>query len=762
MQTYKNEVDLGEIFLVLRYYKWFILFIMLLSLVGSAVYLYFTPSVYSTHSILEVKTYDKGSRATDDLLQNAFYSAKKDVDKEIEILKTFAINNKVLNRVNLRSQIFIEDGYKSIEKYGEDAPIEIRYLKILDPRIVGRKIRLIPQEDGFSFRVRSKGIKGVLKKEEAMLDPHRRYSYGQLITTPYFEIMIRKRAPLDKPIYFILNGDNYTTYENIVQRKLIVNQLNKQASLIVINYEDTIPSRGVEYVNSLVDIFLKNGLDRKNRRNSNILEFIDQQLVERKKKLDESEDKLRKFKVKNRIVSKSVQTDTMIANLSKVDFEISENRLKKSLVDNVLAIVQSGENIESVASSLEELGDDVTIKYILALAKLKDEERKLVPHYTDEYPKLIAVREQIASNEAKIIQNIENLEASIANRLEGLQAIKSRYEKNLLKLPEEDISLIKLTSKYQLNFKMYDYLLQKKDENEMIRVATISDYEVIEKAYPKRHPVKPNRTLIMLSSLIVGLIVGGIISLILSALRNKIKTLKDIKSETSLDIHGVIPFFKEWKNRKIWVYENPHGALSDGFRMLRTDLDLLYSGTGSKSILVSSMDAKEGKSTVVINLGAILQLSGYRVLVVDLNLKRPVLHQYFDIDAEVGISEYLHGTENMSEIIYSTLYPNLDLIPAGHSLANPAELLLSNKLEKMFTHLKERYDYIIIDSTSIGSSIDTLSLMKYTDINLIVFRVNKARKSYINKLERMIDKYHLKHVGIVVNGVKNKDIKNKF
>ncbi len=762
MKKYKNEVDIGEIFLVLGDYKWLILLVMLLSLVASSIYLYFTPSVYSTHSIVEVKTYEKGNLATDDLLQNAFYSTKKDVDKEIELLKTFAINEQVLNKVNLRSQIFVENGYKSMEKYGKDAPIKIEDLKILDQHIVGKKIRLVPHPHGYALRIKQSSLKSMIKKEELKLNDQKIYPYGEEIETPYFRITIKKQKTITQPLYFVLNGDNYTTYENIVQRKLTVQQLKKQASLIVIKYEDTIVDRGVEYVNSLVHIFLENGLQKKRDRNRNILDFIYKQLEERKKKLDESENELRAFKVKNRIVSKSVQTDTMIANLSKVDFEILENQLKKSLVENILATLRRGDDVESIASSLSELGDDATIEYIMTLSKLKEEERTLEPHYTDEYPKLIAVRQQIASTQERIVQNIKNLQRAIDNRLEGLKKIKNRYDRNLLKLPEEEITLIKLTSKYQLNFKMYDYLLKKKDENEMIKVATIPDYEVIENAYPRRHPIKPNRTLIMLSSLIVGLILGGVIALILSALRNKIKTLKDIESETDLNIHGVIPFYKEWKNRKIWVYENPQSLLSDSFRKLRTDLDLLYPEKKSKIILLSSMDSKEGKSTVAVNLGAILQLSGYRVLMIDLNLKTPLLHHYFDIDAEVGISEYLNGIENLADVIYSTLYPNLDIIPAGSSLANPAELLLSNKLEKIFIHLKEQYDYIIVDSGSIGTSIDTLSLMKYTDINLVLFRVNRAQKAYVNKLEKMIDKYHLKNIGIVVNSVKNSDIKNKF
>ncbi|MCK4442085.1 MAG: hypothetical protein KAU90_08750, partial [Sulfurovaceae bacterium] len=155
---YRNEVDLKAILSTISDYKWFILLIMFLSLLTSAVYLYFTPSVYSTHSILEVKDYNKNNRATDDLLQNAFYSTNKEIDKEIEILKTFALNRKVLNEINLKTQIFIEDKHKSIEKYGNESPIEIDNVEVLDNNILGKKIQLIPRDGGYSLKIKKKYI----------------------------------------------------------------------------------------------------------------------------------------------------------------------------------------------------------------------------------------------------------------------------------------------------------------------------------------------------------------------------------------------------------------------------------------------------------------------------------------------------------------------------------------------------------------------------------------------------------------------------
>ena len=761
-KKYKNEVDLKEIVSIVGDYKWIVLFVMFLSLIISSIYLYFTPSIYSTHSIIEVKNNNKNNSATDDLLQNAFYSTNKEIDKEIEILKTFTVNNKVLNKINLKTQIFIKDGHKIVEKYGDETPIEIFNVEILDNAIVGEKIELIQRESGYSLKIVKKVVDTIFPKDIITLDSKKIYSYNSTIQTDYFRLNIKRNRRDKEIVYFRLNGDNFSIYENIVNQKLKIKQLNKQAPLIVISYEDTIPKRASAYVNSLVKIFLENGLERKNRRNKKILDFIEEQLAQTKKKLTSSEDKLRNFKVSNGIVSKSTQADTMISNLSRIDFKISENQLKENLVNNILVVIKNSQSVESVASALSELGDDITANYIGSLEKLKIEKEILEEEYTGEYPKLIIVNNQIESLKKKIIANIENLKKSITNRLNGLEKIKNKYETNLLKLPKEDTNLIKLTRQYEVNSKMYDYLLEKKSENDMIKVATVSDYEVIEKAYPKKQSVKPNRTMIMLSSLIVGLIMGGVIALILNGLQYKIKTIRDIESAISLQINGIIPFYNRWKNYKIWVFDRPQSFFSNNYRKLRTDLKFLYDSSSSKNILITSIADKEGKSTTAVNLSAILQLSGYKVLAIDLDLRNPSLHRYFDIDNTIGVSDYLSGIENISEIVFSTLYPNLDIIVAGSSLANPSELLLSDKIGIMLNKLKNEYDYIIIDSASIGSLMDTLNFMRYTDINLVVFRANKSKKSYINLLKTMVNKYNLENIGIVLNGIKTREIQNKI
>jgi capsular exopolysaccharide synthesis family protein len=242
----------------------------------------------------------------------------------------------------------------------------------------------------------------------------------------------------------------------------------------------------------------------------------------------------------------------------------------------------------------------------------------------------------------------------------------------------------------------------------------------------------------------------------------KLKDIDDIEILTSLPIYAKIPILRKKKGYRIEVFETPESIFTDSFRKLRTNLQLLSQDniSNSKVILMTSLVDGEGKSLSVANLGAILQLAGYKIIVVDLNLHNPTLHKYFDIDFDGGVADYLSGKENMSDIVFSTAYPNLDIIPSGYVPINPSELILSKRVETMFKKLRERYDYVLVDSPSLLSYTDTLHLMKYSDFNLVVINPNLVKKSHIIELNKMIKKYKLTNIGLILNKISLKYIYN--
>jgi capsular exopolysaccharide synthesis family protein len=301
---------------------------------------------------------------------------------------------------------------------------------------------------------------------------------------------------------------------------------------------------------------------------------------------------------------------------------------------------------------------------------------------------------------------------------------------------------------------MYDYLLKKESESKITQLATFSDYKIIDHAYTSYRPIKSKFIISMLLSIIFGLIIGTILAFIRNSLNNKVKGQEDIKNITSLPIYGSIPFCKQ-KPYQLQVELNPRSPFTEGFRNLRTNLQFIHKRKKATTILITSTIASEGKTTVSANLAKILEMAQYKTLLVNLDIRKPTLHKFFDIDNSIGVTNYLNGQYNETEIIRHTEFGTLDIITSGPIPENPSELILSKRLPLLFEKLKTMYDYIIIDTAPIGIVTDTKNIMKYTDLNLILLKENFAKKEFIQTIEKMIIQYQFQNVGLILNASSN-------
>jgi len=753
-----NEFESRDLFTILNQYKWLILLVSFISLALSNVYLYLNPEIYSTHGIVEVKTYDKNARLTDDLLQKTFYTTNKETDKEIELFKTFDINKLVIESMNFRTVVLKKDKYRKVELYGKDNPLIFKNITIDNIKIIDKIIKLTPNENGFSLEIEHSLKDKVLSKlfNEKMLyfKDKKSFSYGEFIKTDFFKLLIEKKRKFTEPIYFKLSGDTHDVFNDIIKKKLIVTQVNVKAPLISISYEDNIPERAVTYVDRLIQNFLKKEKIKKNRRTSEMLKVITEQLIETEKKLRSSENKLESYKVAHNIINPSRQTDIIISQISKVTQEVSELRIKIDFFDKMIEILNSGASLDSISPFLVEINDRATLLLLSQLDKLKSQAEELQLEYTEEYPELVTIRGKIERIREKIFRNVKNMQSILEKKLSELESRELNQKDSILEFPKNEIKLINLTRNYDVNSKMYAYLLEKKSEQELVTKSVVADYIYVDKPFVPKKSIKPKRILIIGGFLVFGLMLGILLAMILSRLSSKIKTVEDVENHTDIPLYGVVSFSNKVKKKNIEVFSNPQSKFTESFRKLRTDLQFLLKSSDSTTILVSSLAKGGGKSTVASNLGAILQLAGYKSILIDLDLRNPILGKYFDID-DVGMSEYLAGKVNLSDVVFSTIYPNLDIVSGGAIPINPSELILSNRLEIMLTKLKDKYDYIVIDATPFESSTDTLNIMKYVDMSLVVLHAKKVKKSYIIKLEKLIKKYRLKNIGLVINAVKS-------
>ncbi|MCK4441641.1 MAG: polysaccharide biosynthesis tyrosine autokinase, partial [Sulfurovaceae bacterium] len=331
----------------------------------------------------------------------------------------------------------------------------------------------------------------------------------------------------------------------------------------------------------------------------------------------------------------------------------------------------------------------------------------------------------------------------------NLNILKKRYERKIKRLPTKERKLVNIKRDYEVSSKLYNFLLQKKAENEMVRVSTLSDYKVIDKAYSKLDPITPNYKLVLIAFIILGLITGVIFAFIRNAFYDKIRDIEDIEKETNISIYGVVPFIKK-NNLKVVIYDNLNSYLTESYRNLRTTLQLSLQNS-NQIILITSTIKGEGANIVASNLGAIFGMANYKTVIVDLDIRNPTIDNLLGVyrDIKGGLATYLLGQDSFNDIVYHTQYDNLDIIPVGELSINPSELILSNYLPILMQKLKKEYDYIIINSTPFGFIQDTKYIMQFSDINLIVFRANYSKKEYIKNLNKIVQKEGISDIDIV-------------
>jgi len=398
------------------------------------------------------------------------------------------------------------------------------------------------------------------------------------------------------------------------------------------------------------------------------------------------------------------------------------------------------------------VNDQSTLELITRLQEAQIREEGLRIEYSGKHPGLVAVRKQIQHIKNKIVLSIENLKSSISHRNKNLKKLKKSYEKSLESLPTQERTLINLKRDYEVSSETYNYLLKKKSENEMLKVAILSDYRIVDNAYNNGVPIGIKTPILLLIALILGVILGVLQALVRNLMNDKIQTRHDVESLTTLPIYGILPTLNQ-KVLKLEVFKDQRSPFTESYRSLRTNLQFARKANQANVILVTSTVSGEGKSTIVANLGAIFQMANMKTVLVNLDLRKPTLHHYFNVPNKAGISTYLSGSSRIGEIIQSTEYKNLDIISSGPTPPNPSELILTDKLDELIEVLKEEYDYIFIDSAPMGLVSDTMHLMQYADVSLIVFRENYAKKSFVTDLNNLVEKHDLKHIGLVINSV---------
>jgi capsular exopolysaccharide synthesis family protein len=540
---------------------------------------------------------------------------------------------------------------------------------------------------------------------------------------------------------------------------LSISQTDKTSSVIQLSLKTTVPERGEDFLNTLLQKYQQAGMEDKNEMAANTIKFVNTRLDSLTQELNGVESRLQHFMSTNGMANIEEQSKLFLDQASQLDQELTKQQLQLKILQQIHQYVSQPEKSYDLVPSTLGIQDPTLLSLIQQYNALQLQRSQQVrAGASPNNPIVKTMDHQINELRNNIRENVSNLEKSVQLAINKLEEQNQAFENKIRNVPKLQRDYISIKRQQDIKQTLYIYLLQKREEASITKAAAVSNSKVIDPAKTIPQPVAPKKRLIYLAALLLGLGLPGGLLYLKETLSRKITSRQDVEALTDVPIYAEVGHSQ--KEGPLVVMSGVRSPVAEQFRNLRTNLNFVLGATGKKKIiLITSSMSGEGKSFVSLNLAMTYALLGKRTVLVDMDLRRPKLGRYLNMENHLGVSSYLAG-EKMLEALPAELtfgQHNLHFINSGPVPPNPAELLLQPAMDEMITWLQEKYDYILLDTPPVGLVTDAQVLEKYADASLYIIRHNYTMKEQLRGLKNLQQDKKLPGLGIVLNDIKAGD-----
>ncbi|NQS89702.1 polysaccharide biosynthesis tyrosine autokinase [Patescibacteria group bacterium] len=406
-------------------------------------------------------------------------------------------------------------------------------------------------------------------------------------------------------------------------------------------------------------------------------------------------------------------------NVEKAELELQEYRKANRI------IVDSVDNETSMLGQLLKRKADLEIALSEALE-----------YYKEKHPEIIGIRSELLSVEEKI---------------------ESEKEKEL-NAKDKEIQYNILRRDVDISREIYNSLLKRIQETEVTGGLKTTNIRIIDRAIVPKKSVRPRKKLNLLIAFCLGIIGGGGLAFLFESLDQSVKTPDDIKKWVKLPVLASIAVPSEKESESLQpefiTLKKPQSTISEAYRSLRTSIMFTAVEHRRKTLLVTSSEPKEGKTTTAVNLAIIMAQTGEKTVLIDADLRHPRIKNIFSKESRPGLTEVLAGSENIESVIDGTDIQNLDVVQCGSIPPNPSELLGSKKMDELLEELEKKYDRIIIDSPPVLAVTDAVVLSGKVDGTIIIVKANDTHRNAMIHAKEVLESVESSHlIGSILNMV---------
>lgn len=725
-----------------RNWYWFAL-CGLLGLAGAYLKLRYTTPVYKISAKVLVTESSSGgsggSGAFGDF--NALLGGPSSVDNEAEIIKTRFLMEQVVQALNDQVIVFQPGTVRDVEIH----PKPIDFILEAPVDSIGDAEFLVEITDGW---------RGQISSGEAFVADFR---FGEPIHLPDVgpvRIVHADTANVKAGTYKVRVVPFDSRVSNFMGR-LGVSIESNLVSVIDLSFDYPLRKKGETILNKLVEVYMENNLLNKNTIADSTIAFIDNRLAIVGRELYGIEQDIQHFRQSENLANMSSQAQILLESSRDYVNQLAEIQTQLSILEDVESYLVDERNRRVLPNAV--VTNDVVFNDLIERynALLLERGRRLLSA-TPDNPTVLNIDEQLNELRNDMLANLRSTRSRLNITKENLQRKTEELEREVKNVPATERVFLDLSRQQQIKHELYVYLLQKREETAISKTATVSNSRLIDPPKAAGTPFSPKRPATLLAGLLIGLIVPAAFIYFRDLLNTRVRSREDVKRMTTAPI--IAEILRSRHKETLVVNKYSRSAIAEQFRTLRTNLAFYLTDPNQKTILLTSSMSGEGKSFIAINLATVLAVTGKRVVVMEMDLRKPNISVKLNNPGNAGFTNYIVCPElaPMDIVLPSGINDNLFFISSGPIPPNPAETIIHHRVMELMQTLRKQFDYVVIDAPPIGLVTDAQLLSKHADLTLYVVRIDYTYKTQLQLVDDLFSSNKMGQLAVLLNDLNPK------
>ncbi len=703
---------------------------------------YMTPE-YRAEGAIQINS-QNNSQTTFGIFNDDSGASQKNGDNfltEVEVFRSKDLVRKTLQRLNWELSVFRVGKLRLVELQDE-CPLRIEYADVAEAQ--QNQLVYFDYLGADRFRLRQGGEADSTGIEVVL---------GETVNQPglHFSIQRNEEVLAQKP-NCLHAGDRFAFKINsfdalasqFAGENLFVKPVEKDISIVKIYFNHELPEKAQAFVNGLMETYISEGEQSKEQQADSTLAFLDQQLAEVGVKLRSAEAGLSGFRGSNLVINFDQETDATLKELTQLDLRRIDLDMKFAEMERLQTPLFTGRNLQEFSPNFEALQDPIFRETFFKAQGYEALRKDLLQKYTPTNPAVANVDEKIKESRTFLNETLITTMNNIRAKQDEVDQNLNKLNGNIKRFPEKERNFVALEREVALNENMYNHLMRKRTELAIEKASDLYPHKIIEHAERPKLVVSPNKSLLYGLSALFALLLGMTFAYVRSFFKDKIQNKDDLEN-LPVPMLGC-------------VYAKPKKLQQDGFALVSglvasieklPDNALKHQG---KLLVTTSMLPAEGKSFTATELARAYAAVGKRVLVVDMDVRKPTLHLNFKVQNTAGYCDVLEGRIYALNAIQKTAEQNLHILTAGRLESQNYALLFNRRSLDFIYDFRWHFDVVIVDTPPLGVFEDSLPIMSDSTANLFVIRAGFTKKRMLDRIANLTNDFHVPNLYVVLNG----------